>query len=135
VRPQFNPKLKTSGGGISVSGLTGETKADTSGGGLKFTRLHGPLDGATSGGGIRVADCEGTLKVHTSGGGIDVSGGTGRFIGRYLRRLGHCERISRSNQVESSGGGITLENVAGKVEGSTSGGSISAGFQRRCPMK
>jgi len=26
VPAQFNPKLKTSGGGISVSGLTGETK-------------------------------------------------------------------------------------------------------------
>ena len=96
VPAQFNPKLKTSGGGITVSGLTGETKAETSGGGLKFTRLHGPLDGATSGGGIRVADCEGTLKVHTSGGGIDVSGGTGTLSGDTSGGSVR-ERISRSD--------------------------------------
>src|SRR5947207_3019231 len=128
VPAQFNPKLKTSGGGITVSGLTGETKAETSGGGLKFTRLHGPLDGATSGGGIRVAYCEGTLKVHTSGGGIDVSGGTGRLSGDTSGGSVTVKEFRGPIQVESSGGGITLENVAGKVEGSTSGGSISARF-------
>ena len=78
---QFNAQLKTSGGGITVSDLTGETRANTSGGRLKFTRLHGPLDGGTSGGGIRVADCEGELKVHTSGGGIEVTGGAGSLDG------------------------------------------------------
>src|SRR5437016_2223556 len=50
VPAQFNAQLKTSGGGIGVSDLSGETKADTSGGGLKFARLRGPLDGGTSGG-------------------------------------------------------------------------------------
>src|SRR5205814_1850664 len=70
VPAQFNAQLKTSGGGIGVSDLSGETKADTSGGGWQFARLRGPLDGGTSGGGIRVADCEGALKVKTSGGGV-----------------------------------------------------------------
>src|SRR6266568_3966578 len=128
VPAQFNPKLKTSGGGITVNGLTGETKADTSGGGLKFTRLHGPLDGATSGGGVHVTDCEGTLKVHTSGGGIEVSGGGGSLTGDTSGGSVTVKEFRGPIQVESSGGGITIENVAGKVEGSTSGGSISARF-------
>src|SRR5437879_3749089 len=56
VPAAFHAQLKTSGGGIAVSDLTGEVKAGTSGGGLRFTRLHGTLDGDTSGGGIRLAD-------------------------------------------------------------------------------
>ncbi|MHB8524469.1 MAG: DUF4097 family beta strand repeat-containing protein [Limisphaerales bacterium] len=31
-------------------------------------------------------------------------------------------------RVQSSGGGLTIQNVVGKVDGSTSGGSISASF-------
>jgi hypothetical protein len=128
VPAQFNVQLKTSGGGIAVSDLTGEIKAGTSGGGLKFVRLHGPLDGSTSGGGIGVADCEGTLKVNTSGGGIDVSGGSGSLDGTTSGGAVAVKDFRGPVHVRSSGGGITIANVAGKVEGSTSGGPISARF-------
>ena len=128
VPAQFNAQLKTSGGGIGVSDLTGDTKADTSGGGLKFTRLHGPLDGGTSGGGIHVTDCEGALKVKTSGGGIDVSGGSGTLAGDTSGGSVNVRDFRGPLQVETSGGGISIENVVGKVAGSTSGGSISARF-------
>ena len=77
VPAQFNASLKTAGGSIATSGLTGEVTAHTSGGSLHFAGLHGPLDGNTSGGSIQVGDCDGTVKIHTSGGGIDVSGGGG----------------------------------------------------------
>ena len=128
VPAQFNTQVKTSGGGIAISDLTGETKADTSGGGLKFTRLHGPLDGGTSGGGVRVSECEGTLKVHTSGGGIEVTGGAGKLDGDTSGGSVVVRDFKGPAQVGTSGGGITIENVTGKVAGSTSGGSISARF-------
>ncbi len=128
VPAQFDAQLKTSGGGITVNDVTGETKANTSGGGLKFARLHGPLDGGTSGGGIRVADCEGGLKVETSGGGIDVSGGSGTLGGHTSGGSVTVKNFRGPIHVGTSGGGVTIENVAGKVEGSTSGGSISATF-------
>ena len=54
VPAQFNASLKTAGGSIDTSDLTGEVTAHTSGGSLHFARLHGPLDGNTSGGGIQV---------------------------------------------------------------------------------
>jgi hypothetical protein len=126
VPAQFNTQLKTSGGGIDVSDVSGDVKAGTSGGGLKFTRLRGPLDGETSGGGIRVADCEGALKVHTSGGGIDVSRGAGTLNGDTSGGSVVVKDFRGAVQVETSGGGINIENVVGKVSGSTSGGSISA---------
>src|SRR5882672_10025262 len=40
VPARFNAQLKTAGGAIAVSDLTGEVKAGTSGGGLKFARLR-----------------------------------------------------------------------------------------------
>jgi len=126
VPAQFNAQVKSAGGGIAVSDLTGEVKADTSGGGFKFARLHGNLNGETSGGSIHVMECEGSLKVNTSGGGIDVSGGSGTLDGGTSGGSVHVRDFRGPTHVETSGGGITLENVSGRIQGSTSGGSISA---------
>ena len=124
----FSAQLRTSGGSVAASDLTGEMKAETSGGGFRFARLHGTLSARTSGGGIHVTDCEGPLKVHTSGGGIEVAGGSGSLDGDTTGGSVTVRDFRGPTHVESSGGGITIENVIGKIEGSTSGGSISAKF-------
>ncbi|MGO8699735.1 MAG: DUF4097 family beta strand repeat-containing protein [Limisphaerales bacterium] len=123
---QFSAKLRTSGGGIAVSDLTGEVKADTSGGGLHFTRVHGPLIGDTSGGGISVMDCGGAIRIHTSGGGIQVVGGNGSLEGGTSGGRVTVKNFGGPVSVKSSGGGMTIEKIGGKVNASTSGGSISA---------
>lgn len=128
VPAKFNAQLKTAGGAIAVSDLTGEVKTGTSGGGLDFARLHGPLDGGTSGGAIRVVDCEGEQQVKTSGGGIEVSGGSGSFEGSTSGGPVAVKDFRGSVQVKSTGGGITVENVTGRVDGKTSGGPIVARF-------
>jgi hypothetical protein len=128
VPARFSGQLKTSGGAVAVSDLTGEVNASTSGGGLNFARLRGPLDGRTSGGAIRVADCEGLQQVKTSGGGIEVSGGSGSFEGSTSGGPVAVKDFQGPVQVKSTGGGITVENVAGKVDGKTSGGAIAARF-------
>jgi DUF4097 and DUF4098 domain-containing protein YvlB len=125
VPAQFNAQLKTSGGGIAVSNLAGEVKANTSGGGLRFARLRGPLDGDTSSGGIHMTDCEGKLKIHTSGGGIDVGGGSGSLEGHTSGGSVRVKAFQGDAHVGTSGGGLAIENVLGQVEGSTSGGSVS----------
>lgn len=126
VPAQFNAQLRTAGGAITASDLTGEVKANTSGGGLRFANLRGPLDGDTSGGGIRVTDCQGTLKIHTSGGGIEVTGGSGSLAGETSGGSVTVRDFQGGARVHTSGGGITIEDVIGRIEGSTSGGSISA---------
>jgi DUF4097 and DUF4098 domain-containing protein YvlB len=126
VPAQFNAQLKTSGGGIAVSDLAGDVKANTSGGGLRFAHLRGPLDGGTSGGGIEVIDCTGALKIRTSGGGIDVRGGSGSLDGHTSGGSVTVRGFQGKADVGTSGGGLTIENVIGEVEGSTSGGSVSA---------
>jgi DUF4097 and DUF4098 domain-containing protein YvlB len=128
VPAQFNAQLKTAGGSVVVSDLTGDVKADSKGGSLQFTRLHGLLEGSTAGGSIRVADCEGQQQVKTSGGGINLSGGKGSFDGKTSGGSVDVKDFQGAVQVKTSGGGINVINVAGKVDGKTSGGGITARF-------
>jgi DUF4097 and DUF4098 domain-containing protein YvlB len=130
VPAKFNADLKTSGGGIEISGLTGDTRSRTSGGGLRFKWLKGTVDGDTSGGGIHVEDCEGPVKIHTSGGGIHLTGGGGSLDGDTSGGSVTVKDFRGPVQVHTSGGGITVENVTGQVSGSTSGGGIHAKFSQ-----
>ena len=82
VRRNFNSELRTAGGAIIGSELTGTMSADTSGGKLKFTHLKGPTGATTSGGSIELNGCEGAVKVDTSGGRIESIDGSGTLEAR-----------------------------------------------------
>jgi hypothetical protein len=124
VPAQFNARLRTEGGGITVSDLTAEVAADTSGGRLEFTRLRGQLDGDTSGGGIRLTDCQGTIKIETSGGDITAIGGSGSLRAGTSGGGITVKNFQGTARVDTSGGDLTIDDVAGDINGSTSGGSI-----------
>lgn len=126
VPASFNATLKTSGGTIAVSAISGSVIANTSGGSLNFANIHGRLDGHTSGGGIKVVGCEGEVRVGTSGGGIEVSEGGGALNGDTSGGSISVKSFNGSASVDTSGGGITLENIRGRIHGNTSGGSIHA---------
>lgn len=126
VPKKFDTDLRTAGGAILVSELTGTTKADTSGGKLKFTHQHGPIDGKTSGGRIDINGCEGALKIDTSGGAIEAFEGSGSLAARTSGGSIQVHNFGGDTNVETSGGGLRLENINGKITGKTSGGSISA---------
>lgn len=128
VPAKFNARLKTAGGTVAVSGLSGDVKANSQGGSLQFSGLHGILDGSTTGGSIRVSNCEGDQQVKTSGGGIDLSGGKGSFDGKTSGGGITVKNFQGAVQVKTSGGGLIVDNVAGKIEGKTSGGGINASF-------
>ncbi len=137
VPAQYNAKLGTAGGGISVAGLSGEVTANTSGGGLKFAHLTGPLKGVTSGGGIHVDQCDGALRINTSGGPIDVAGGGGSLDGETSGGGVSVKDFRGPARVGTSGGGIRVERVSGEIRGSTSGGAIHAELVSRveAPVK
>lgn len=126
VPTEFEADLKTSGGGISVAGLTGSLDANTSGGGLHFENITGDIEGRTSGGGIDLTTCVGEVNVHTSGGGITARNGEGPLD---VHTSGGGIRVESHNgyvKANTSGGGITARNIAGNLEAETSGGSIDA---------
>ena len=110
VPQEFNLDLKTGGGSIEVSDISGEVKVNTSGGNISIGDvIQGNVEAKTSGGNINVGDVDGNLKVDTSGGNI---------------RLG---KINGKSSIDTSGGNITLRQGGGDVKAETSGGSIKIG--------
>jgi hypothetical protein len=100
--------LNTSGGGISISNLTGEQHFNTSGGGLEVKKLTGKIYGQTSGGGIDVSDSKEDIDLETSGGGIEA------------------KRCSGQIRLNTSGGSIELAELSGNIRATTSGGNVDA---------
>ncbi|MDZ7805887.1 MAG: DUF4097 family beta strand repeat-containing protein [Gracilimonas sp.] len=101
-------RLRTSGGSVSASNLTGTQELRTSGGSVSTEGINGDMVLRTSGGSISIIDVQGDVEANTSGGTIRVRHLTGNLDAR------------------TSGGSIRLEQVAGSVEARTSGGSINA---------
>ncbi len=98
--------LKTSGGGIALSNLTGTLDFFTSGGGLNLDKLSGNIHGKTSGGGITVKNSSDNIDLSTSGGGI------------------RAENCKGTIELVTSGGPIDLDNLQGAIKVNTSGGGI-----------
>ena len=126
IPKRFEMALRTDGGAISVSDISGNLNAHTSGGSMTFARLEGTLGGETSGGFIETEDCRGPIDIETSGGHIKVAQGKGSLNARTSG--GHIEvrNFSGDTEVRTSGGDLDLEKISGKLVGKTSGGSIRA---------
>lgn len=106
-----NTDLRTSGGSISLSTLTGDQKFRTSGGSLHISDIQGDINGQTSGGSIHLDRCQasssGQLDLQTSGGSIEASSSSGNM------------------RLHTSGGSLRLSNLRGKIDAQTSGGSVN----------
>ncbi len=126
VPEKFDVDLKTGGGGITVSDLTGDVRLRTSGGGLRIGRIRGPVDAHTSGGSIHLAGCQGRARIETSGGGIEIGEGEGTVSADTSGGSIHIKAYKGDVTAHTSGGGITVEQALGNIDASTSGGSISA---------
>ncbi len=133
VPKNFSAAMRTRGGSITASGLTGEVSADTSGGKLKFAQLTGRLDARTSGGSISLDACAGDLTVATSGGAIDCKSGRGTLDARTSGGSIGVRDFTGDAEVKTSGGKLTLENIQGTLTGKTSAGSITASLPDPVP--
>jgi DUF4097 and DUF4098 domain-containing protein YvlB len=118
-------ELYTSGGGISISNLSGEQHFNTSGGGLEIKSISGKIVGRTSGGGISVSDSKDDIDLETSGGGIEASHCSGNI---HLNTSGGSIDLKDMNgniRATTSGGNVAAENILGELITHTSGGNIS----------
>jgi DUF4097 and DUF4098 domain-containing protein YvlB len=134
--------LNTSGGGISITNLTGAQHFNTSGGGLDLSKLSGKIVGHTSGGGITVTDskddidletsgggieakrCSGEIKLNTSGGSIDLNDLSGNIHASTSGGNVDAERVTGELITHTSGGNMSVSGMSGSLEASTSGGNI-----------
>jgi hypothetical protein len=119
-------KLETSGGNISLAGLTGRQEAETSGGNISTENIKGDLDLETSGGNISSSNVSGNVKLETSGGNIRLTKCSGKWDARTSGGNINVDDASGEIKVSTSGGGIDLRNVRGSIDAHTSGGSIDA---------
>jgi hypothetical protein len=110
VPSRYNVNLKTSGGDISVTSVTGTVDAHTSGGNIRLATINGPANVRTSGGNIDVVGTTGKADVRTSGGNITINHAGAEVTAR------------------TSGGNIHVEEALAAIDASTSGGSIKANF-------
>lgn len=106
VPQKVSTDLSTSGGGITLTNLSGTQDFSTSGGGLKLDGLNGKIHGRTSGGGITVSNSNDDIDLSTSGGGIKA------------------ENCSGTIKLTTSGGPINLNTLKGNIEAGTSGGGV-----------
>ncbi|SDL61707.1 DUF4097 family beta strand repeat-containing protein [Siphonobacter aquaeclarae] len=104
----FATNLRTSGGSIHLTHLTGIQNFQTSGGSLHVTDVAGTIDGRTSGGSIHLQNCKQDIRLQTSGGSI------------------HAEELDGTIDLKTSGGSVNLDRLKGKIAAVTSGGSVKA---------
>jgi len=110
VPAETRTDIHTSGGGLKLFGLRGDSQLKTSGGSIEVSGLNGRLEAETSGGGIHLREVVGDTHVETSGGGIEL------------------ESVDGSVRAHTSGGPIRIDRVTGSLEAKTSGGSVHANF-------
>lgn len=111
VPRNYDLKLYSSGGNLSVKDITGKIETNTSGGNIKIDNSSGNLEAYTAGGNVTISVSTGDIKVSTSGGKISVSDFNGNV------------------DVSTAGGDIVLDGKNGKIDASTAGGSIKLDYE------
>jgi hypothetical protein len=116
--------LTTSGGNITLRGLTGDQTITTSGGNLNIDKVKGKLKGTTSGGNILVKDSDQEISLTTSGGNIDANNCNGDI--KLITSGGSIMLVNLKGNTEAitSGGNVEANTVSGELEANTSGGNI-----------
>ncbi|QKZ12802.1 DUF4097 family beta strand repeat-containing protein [Spirosoma sp. KUDC1026] len=121
--------LRTSGGSIHLSALTGNQRFRTSGGSLHLNDIEGSVNGQTSGGSIhadriRQTESDGGIDLQTSGGSIEATASSGKL--RLHTSGGSIKLADLKGDVDAqtSGGSVQGNNIDGDIKASTSGGSV-----------
>jgi DUF4097 and DUF4098 domain-containing protein YvlB len=143
VPKDVSTELRTSGGSINLSGISGTQDFATSGGSLHVNDVSGKINGRTSGGSIHVEscssenidlstsggsihakNCSGTLRLNTSGGSVNLTELKGNIRATTSGGSIKGDNISGELYTQTSGGGIRLSELSCSLETSTSGGNI-----------
>lgn len=106
----MSTELKSSGGHIKVSGVTGEHLIKTSGGNIDIYEVQGKIAAYTAGGNIDIYASEGTIYAQTEGGNLTIEQSNGEL------------------RLKANGGQIRAEQISGSMLAKVEGGDIRADF-------
>jgi len=126
VPRQVNSNLRTSGGSIQISNLSGSQDFTTSGGSLTVENVSGNIVGRTSGGGITVTNTNDNIDLKTSGGSITAKDCSGKMNLKTSGGSLHLSNLNGNIDASTSGGSLHLNNLSGNIKTKTSGGSVTA---------
>ncbi len=132
VPRNYNARISSAGGSISITGVNGVFTGQTGGGEINIQKANGEVDIRTGGGEIRVSDSRLNGSVSTGGGIVRIEGVTGDLNGKsgsgpviYSKSSGTT--INRENGVTVVGGGTGDNSLTVRSgSGSGSGTSISS---------
>lgn len=126
VPRQFSVDLKTSGGDLDISQVSGTVIGKTSGGDIRLSQLAGSVRAQTSGGDVTAEHIEGDTWVHTSGGRIKAESIDGKLdVGTSGGGI-HLGNINGDTVAHTSSGDFSVAGIRGDSDLSTSGGDIRA---------
>ncbi len=132
VPRNYNARISSAGGSISITGVNGVFTGQTGGGEINIQKANGEVDIRTGGGEIRVSVSRLNGSVSTGGGIVRIEGVTGDLNGKsgsgpviYSKSSGTT--INRENGVTVVGGGTGDNSLTVRSgSGSGSGTSISS---------
>ena len=125
VPKNVSTDLNTSGGSISLAGISGNQDFSTSGGSLHVDGVSGKINGRTSGGSIHLNNSTDDIELTTSGGSITAKNSSGKL--RLMTSGGSLDLQDLKGDIKAttSGGGIRGGKISGELSAHTSGGSIN----------
>src|SRR5215468_4774497 len=120
-------KLETSGGDMTVNGITGRVEAESGGGKLRIDDISGPVTAQTGGDSIEVGTVNGDLHLETGGGRINIQNAKGKV--NATTGGGNILLVSATQgaTLEAGGGNIEVRKCGGRLKVSTGGGNIELG--------
>jgi hypothetical protein len=124
VPHEMSCDLSSSGGGVNVSGVSGNHKISSSGGGVHLDKMEGVTEASSSGGGVKVSGYYGELHVTSSGGGVTVNDAHGKIVANSSGGGVSLEGINGDVDARSSGGGVNVSGEFGYLKAKSSGGSV-----------
>ena len=120
-------KIETSGGGVTVSGITGRVETESGGGKIHLDDIGGSVAAETGGDSIEIGTVNGDLKLETGGGKISINDAKGRV--EASTGGGNILLVSAAQgaTLEAGGGNIEVRKCGGRLKVSTGGGNIELG--------
>lgn len=125
VPKNVSTDLSTSGGSISLTGISGNQDFSTSGGSLNVEGVSGKINGRTSGGSIHLNNSTDDIELTTSGGSITAKNSSGKIRLTTSGGSLNLEDLKGDVKATTSGGGIRGGKISGELSAHTSGGSIN----------
>ncbi|HEX9916285.1 MAG TPA: hypothetical protein VGB16_00990 [candidate division Zixibacteria bacterium] len=132
VPREFNLKLKTAGGSVSVYNVNGKIEGNTAGGSLDLKNLTGHIDLVTGGGSIIVKDSKLDGEVRTGGGSVlvenvegdfDAHSGGGNVVYKNVKTPSRVYSVEQV-YIRNAGGDLNVDDAPNGADISTGGGNI-----------